>query len=117
MLRSVPQGDHEITVTRPGYKPYSRRITIEAKTETSMKVTLAPTPSRSDAVVAYVIAAVFGGGGIYFGTQANKLHDDLAEGDRRRHSAAGLERSAVPARQDLRDLRRRGVRASPRSPR
>ncbi len=76
-LRSVAQGDHTITVTRPDYKTYSRRITVEAKTETAIKVSLAPAPSRSDAVVAYVLAAVAAGGGIALGLQANKLHDDL----------------------------------------
>ena len=76
-LRSVPQGDHVVLVTREGYKPYERRITIEAKAETQVKVTLAPKPSRSDAVVAYVVGAVFGGVGIYLGLQANSLHDDL----------------------------------------
>ncbi len=64
-LRSVPQGDHVVLVTREGYKPYERRITIEAKAETQVKVTLAPKPSRSDAVVAYVVGAVFGGVGIW----------------------------------------------------
>ena len=76
-LRSVPQGDHTITVTRPDYKPYSRRITIEAKTETSIKVALAPKPSRSDAIYAYVFTAVFGTAAIILGSEANKLHDDL----------------------------------------
>ena len=76
-LRSVPEGEHTVTVTRPDYKPYSRSVKIEAKTETQVKVSLAKSPSRSDAVVAYVIGALFGGGAIYLGTQANKLHDDL----------------------------------------
>jgi tetratricopeptide (TPR) repeat protein len=76
-LRNVPQGDHTVTVSRPGYKPYSRTIVVEAKTATEVKVSLAPAPSRGDAVVAYVLGAVFGGVGIYLGTQANKLHDDL----------------------------------------
>jgi tetratricopeptide (TPR) repeat protein len=76
-LRSVPQGDHVVLVTREGYKPYERRITIEAKAETQVKVTLAPKPSRSDAVVAYVVGAVFGGVGIWAGLQANSVHDDL----------------------------------------
>ena len=76
-LRSVSEGQHTLTVSRPDYKSYTRRITIEAKTETSIKVTLAPAPSRSDAVVAYVLAAAFGGAAIYLGTQANNLHDDL----------------------------------------
>jgi hypothetical protein len=76
-LRSVPQGDHVVLVTREGYKPYERRITIEAKAETQLKVTLAPKPSRSDAVVGYVVGAVFGGVGIWAGLQANSIHDDL----------------------------------------
>lgn len=76
-LRSVPQGEHVVLVTREGYKPYERRITIEAKAETQLKVSLAPKPSRSDAVVAYVVGAVFGGVGIWAGLQASSIHDDL----------------------------------------
>lgn len=75
--RSVPQGDHVVSVTREGYKPYERRITIESKTETQIKVTLAPKPSRSDAVVAYVVGGVFLGVGIWAGLEANHIHDDL----------------------------------------
>ncbi len=40
-------------------------------------VSLAPQPSRSDAVWAYVFTAVFAAGGIYCGAQEKKLHDDL----------------------------------------
>ncbi|MEO8549149.1 MAG: PEGA domain-containing protein [Kofleriaceae bacterium] len=76
-LRSVPQGDHVVLVTREGFKSYERRITIEARAETQVKVTLAPKPSRSDAVVAYVVGALFGGAGIYLGLQASSIHDDL----------------------------------------
>ena len=43
----------------------------------SIKVGLSPRPSRSDAVIAYVLAAGFGGGGVYLGLQANKLRDEL----------------------------------------
>jgi len=64
-------------VIRPDFKPYTKRITIQAKTETQVRITLAPTPSRSDAIVAYVLAAGFGGGGIVLGLQANKSRDDL----------------------------------------
>jgi len=76
-LKAVQQGDHVVTVSRPGYKPYSRRVTIQAKTEMSIKVGLAPKPSRSDAVIAYVLAAGFAGGGVYLGLQANKYRDEL----------------------------------------
>ncbi len=76
-LKGIQQGDHTVTVSRPDFKSYTRRITIQAKTETQIRITLAPTPSRSDAVVAYVLAAGFGGGGIFLGLQANKYRDDL----------------------------------------
>jgi hypothetical protein len=76
-LRSVSSGDHELAVTRPEFKPYRRRITIDPKTETEIKVALVPTPSRSDAVVAYVVAGVFLAGGIVAGVEANDLHDQL----------------------------------------
>ncbi|TMQ24770.1 MAG: PEGA domain-containing protein [Deltaproteobacteria bacterium] len=76
-LKSLQQGEHTITVTRPDFKPYSKRVTIQAKTETQIRVTLAPTPSRSDAIIAYVLAAGFGGGGVFLGLQASKYRDDL----------------------------------------
>jgi hypothetical protein len=78
-LRSVPEGDHSVTVSRDGYKSYTRRITIQAKATISVKVSLAPTPSRSDAVVAYIIAAGFAGGGAYLGLKAKSYKSDLAD--------------------------------------
>jgi tetratricopeptide (TPR) repeat protein len=76
-LKSLQQGEHTITVTRPDFKPYTKRITIQAKTETQVRITLAPTPSRSDAIVAYVLAAGFGVGGLVLGKQANDYRDAL----------------------------------------
>ena len=76
-LKGVPQGEHTLTVSRPGFKSYSKKIVIQAKTETQVRVTLAPTPGRGDAIVAGVLAAGFGGGGIFLGLQANKIRDDL----------------------------------------
>jgi hypothetical protein len=78
-LKAVQQGDHVVTVSRPGYKSYSRRVNIQAKTEMSIKVGLTPKPSRSDAVIAYVLAAGFGAGGVYLGLQANKYRDELRD--------------------------------------
>ncbi len=78
-LKGIPQGDHTVEVTRPGFKSYRRRVNIQAKTETQIKVGLAPMPSRSDAVIAYILAAGFTGGGIYLGLQSKHLHDDLAK--------------------------------------
>lgn len=79
-FKNVPEGDHQITVVRPDYKTYSKRILIQAKSETTVKVVLQPEPGHGDAIAAYVVAAIFGGAGIYCGLQANKLHDDLQKG-------------------------------------
>jgi hypothetical protein len=76
-LKSVQQGDHTVTVTRPNFKTYSQRITIQAKTETQIRIGLQPTPGRGDAIVAGVLALGFGGGGVFLGLQANQLRDDL----------------------------------------
>ncbi len=76
-LKSVPEGDHVVTISREGFKSYNQRIRIQAKTETQLKVSLVPTPSRSDAFYAYGLAAVFAAGGIVLGLQANSYHDDL----------------------------------------
>jgi hypothetical protein len=78
-LKSLPQGEHTITVTRPDMKTYSRRVNIQAKTETNIKVGLAPKPSRSDAVIAYILAGTFTGGGIFLGLQANKYNQQLSD--------------------------------------
>ncbi len=76
-LKAIQQGEHTVSVQRPGFKPYTRRITVQAKTEMQIKVGLAPKPSRSDAVVAYVLAAAFTGGGVFLGLQAQKYRDEL----------------------------------------
>jgi hypothetical protein len=76
-LKSVQQGDHTVTVTRPGFKSYSKQITIQAKTETQIRIGLQPTPGRGDAIVAGVLALGFGGGAVFLGLQANQLRDDL----------------------------------------
>lgn len=78
--KPLSQGWHRITVARDGYKSYTRRIEIQARTETSMKVSLAEKPSRTDAIVAYVIAGAFLGGGIYAGLESNSLYNDLEAG-------------------------------------
>ena len=75
--KGVREGVHTVTVRRPGYKTYSRRLEIQAKTEASIKVALAKKPSRTDAIVAGVLAAGFAGGGLYLGMKASDLEDEL----------------------------------------
>jgi hypothetical protein len=53
---------------------------IQAKTETTVKVALAPKPGRRDAVIAYILAAGFGGGGVFLGLQSQKYRDELRKG-------------------------------------
>lgn len=76
-VTTVPEGSREITVRRDGYKPYSKRIVITPKTETSIKVQQQPKPGRGDAVVAWVLTAAFGGGAAYLGIQAKNIKSDL----------------------------------------
>ena len=76
-LKALPEGEHTITVRRGGMKTYSKKIRVQAKTESTIKVTLQPKPSRTDAIVAYVLAGGFTVGGIVLGMQANGIRDDL----------------------------------------
>jgi outer membrane receptor for ferrienterochelin and colicins len=96
-IHAVPQGEHQLTIKREGYKPYSTRITVKAKTETTVRAHLAERPGRADAVVAYVFAGVFIGGGIWAGREARALEDELAA-----EIAAG---APPPARDDPRFTR------------
>jgi tetratricopeptide (TPR) repeat protein len=73
----VREGRRKVTVTRTDHKPYRTTVDVQAKTEISMRATLAKKPGRGDAVVAYIFAAGFAGGGLYLGREANKLRDAL----------------------------------------
>jgi hypothetical protein len=75
--KPVKEGRHRVTVRRDGYKSYTTTIEVQAKTEIQLKTQLAKKPGRGDAVVAYVFAGLFAGGGVYLGLQANKLQDEL----------------------------------------
>ena len=65
-----------------------------------IKVNLAPRPSRSDAVVAYVLAAGFTGGGIFLGLQSQHYKDDLKNEIAAGNPPPDSERSAVHQGQD-----------------
>jgi hypothetical protein len=75
--KTLPEGEHLVTVTRPDYKTYTHKVIVEQRSDTTVRVDLKKNPGRGDAVAAYIVAALFAGGGIYCGLQANQLRDDL----------------------------------------
>lgn len=83
--KPIPEGARTVTIRRSGYKPYTHKIDMQAKTEVTLRARLAEEPGRADAVWAYVFSAAFLGGGIYLGLQANGIEDEL-----RTEIAAGL---------------------------
>jgi tetratricopeptide (TPR) repeat protein len=95
--KPVREGTHTVTVRRPGYKPYTTRIDVQARTEITVTPRLARKPGRRDAVTAYVASGLFAGGGIYLGLRTRALEDEL-----QREIAAGMP---PPDRADPRFLR------------
>ncbi len=75
--KPVKEGSHTVTVRRSGYKPYTTRVDVQARTEISVRTQLARQPGRGDAIAAYIAAAVFAGGGIYLGKQSKNIEDDI----------------------------------------
>ena len=62
--RALSPGPHEVRVTRAGHRPLHQRVTIAARSDTSLAIDLAPVPRRWDAVAAYALAAGFAGAGV-----------------------------------------------------
>ena len=83
--KPVKEGTHTVTVRRPGYKPYTARVDVQARTEISVRASLSKKPGRGDAIAAYVVSGIFAGAGIYLGLQAKGIEDelntDIAAGD------------------------------------
>ncbi len=75
--KPVKEGTHTVTVRRKGYKPYTARVDVQARTEISMRTQLAKEPGRGDAVAAYVVSGLFAGAGVYLGLQSKKMEDEL----------------------------------------
>jgi tetratricopeptide (TPR) repeat protein len=73
----VTQGKHRVTIKRSGYKPYTRTVTVQPKTEQALKVDLAKKPGRSDAVWAYIFSATFAAGGVFASLQSKSIYDEL----------------------------------------
>ncbi|HWO23317.1 MAG TPA: PEGA domain-containing protein [Kofleriaceae bacterium] len=78
-MKTLPQGEHTLRVERGGMKSFERKVAIQARAETTVKVTLVSKPGRGDAVVAFIMAGAFGAGGAYLGREANKLRDELRQ--------------------------------------
>lgn len=72
-----PDGEHQITIEKPGLKTFSRKMTIIRATETELSVKLMPDEGHSDVIWKYAFAGVFIGGGIVLGLQANSVHDEI----------------------------------------
>ncbi|MBK9072156.1 MAG: PEGA domain-containing protein [Myxococcales bacterium] len=79
--KAVPEGARKVAVARKKFKTYSQRISIQPKTETFVKVTLAPKPKRGDAVVAYIVAVALAGGGYWAYVEAGKTQDDIDQAE------------------------------------
>jgi hypothetical protein len=75
--KTLPEGEHLLTVTRPDHDTLKKKVIVEQRSDTTATVYLKQKPGRGDAVAAYIVAALFAGGGIYCGVQANQLRDDL----------------------------------------
>jgi hypothetical protein len=78
-LQALPEGEHAVRVERPGRKPFQRSVAIQARTETTLQVSLAPIPSRGNPVLPYVLAAGIGAAGGVLGYQANRYRDQLRD--------------------------------------
>ena len=77
--KPVKEGTHTVTVRRPGYKPYTTRVDVQARTEISIRAQLAKKPGRGDAIAAYVASGIFAGAGVYLGLQAKKLEGQIQD--------------------------------------
>jgi hypothetical protein len=73
----TPDGEHTVTVEKPGLKTLTKRMTIIRATESELSVKLMPDEGHSDVIWKYSFAAAFIAGGIVLGLQANSVHDDI----------------------------------------
>ena len=71
----APEGTHVVGVARDGKKTLQKSVNIIRKTETTVVVKLAPTPSRTDAIWPFLFSAAFAGGGYFLGTLAEDEPD------------------------------------------
>lgn len=76
-LKPLTPGKHKVSIRQNDYRSYNRSIDVQSKTEVTVRAQLAPTPSRTDAIVSYVLAAGFVGGGYYLGTRAADIQETI----------------------------------------
>ena len=77
--KAIPEGAHSVSVSRSGYKTYSRKIDVQARTEITVRAQLAEKPGRGDAITAYIFSAAFFAGGIYAGVKYRGLDRDIKD--------------------------------------
>jgi hypothetical protein len=73
----TPSGERNLTVEKKGLKPFRRKMTIVPATQTDLAVKLEPKPARTDLIWKFGFAALFIGGGIFLGLQANSIQSDI----------------------------------------
>jgi tetratricopeptide (TPR) repeat protein len=76
-LKPLAAGKHRVSIRQSGHRTYNQKIDVQSKTEVTMRANLAKAPSRRDAIVSYVFAAAFLGGGYFLGTKAQDIEDEL----------------------------------------
>ena len=68
-----------MSIRQDGYRSFNRTIDVQSKTEVTVRAALAPTPSRTDAILSYVFAVAFVGGGYYLGGRAADIEKEIED--------------------------------------
>lgn len=98
--KAIPEGRHTLSVRRGDHKSYTRDIDLQAHTEMMVYAKLVEKPSRSDAIVAYVMAAALAGGGLFALDKAQGIRDELDSDINGGGAAAGGIDSGVTQNDD-----------------
>lgn len=78
-LPKVAVGEHEISISSPGYSTWEGTIEVESGATVQVKTELAKKPRKAGAVVAFLIAGGLVGSGLYLGQQAQSIFSDLEQ--------------------------------------
>jgi hypothetical protein len=73
----VSAGRHAVAIEKPGMETYKGDVNVDRAQEVTLDPSFGPKPPRSKAWTAAVLSAAFFGGGIYLGTKANGIRDEL----------------------------------------